>query len=297
LKTTDMESVFDLGTKMIASLEREKVAVGDVVAVDKSSGRVTRIGRSQRHARDYDASTATTRWVRCPEGELRQRRQSVSKVTLHEIDVINSRPQGYLVLFAGDTGEIKPEVREQIDQKVAAWREEGKAEIVPGVLFVDEVHMLDLECFAWLNRALESPMAPVVVMATNRGLARIRGSDTTSPHGIPVDLLDRVMIITTDPYTKGELKNIIRIRSEEEEVVMEPDALELLTEIGEKSSLRYVLQLISTAHLVCRKRKGEKVTTDDIDKVYSLFSDLKRSTAYLKAHEGEYMVASTESVS
>ena len=33
----------------------------------------------------------------------------------------------------GDTGEIKAEVREQINTKVAEWREEGKAEIVPGV--------------------------------------------------------------------------------------------------------------------------------------------------------------------
>lgn len=33
----------------------------------------------------------------------------------------------------GDTGEIKAEVREQIDAKVAEWKEEGKAEIVPGV--------------------------------------------------------------------------------------------------------------------------------------------------------------------
>ena len=39
----------------------------------------------------------------------------------------------------GDTGEIKPEVRDQINSKVAEWREEGKAEIVPGVLFIDEV--------------------------------------------------------------------------------------------------------------------------------------------------------------
>ena len=33
----------------------------------------------------------------------------------------------------GDTGEIKSEVREQINTKVGEWREEGKAEIVPGV--------------------------------------------------------------------------------------------------------------------------------------------------------------------
>lgn len=54
-------------------------------------------------------------------------------MSLHEIDVINSRTQGFLALFAGDTGEIKPELRNQINAKVAEWREEGKAEIVPGV--------------------------------------------------------------------------------------------------------------------------------------------------------------------
>jgi DNA helicase TIP49 (TBP-interacting protein) len=47
--------------------------------------------------------------------------------------------QGFLALFAGDTGEIRVEVREQIDTKVAEWREEGKATIIPGVLFIDEV--------------------------------------------------------------------------------------------------------------------------------------------------------------
>ncbi len=43
----------------------------------------------------------------------------VHVVTLHEIDVINSRTQGFLALFAGDTGEIRQEVREQIDSKVS----------------------------------------------------------------------------------------------------------------------------------------------------------------------------------
>lgn len=39
----------------------------------------------------------------------------------------------YLVCVVGDTGEIKGEVRDQINAKVSEWREEGKAEIVPGV--------------------------------------------------------------------------------------------------------------------------------------------------------------------
>ena len=33
-------------------------------------------------------------------------------VTLHEIDVINSRSKGFLALFSGDTGEIKKEARD-----------------------------------------------------------------------------------------------------------------------------------------------------------------------------------------
>ena len=51
-----------------------------------------------------------TRFVQCPEGELQKRKEVVHVVSLHEIDVINSRQQGFLALFAGDTGEIKPEV-------------------------------------------------------------------------------------------------------------------------------------------------------------------------------------------
>lgn len=64
---------------------------------------------------------------------MQKRKEVVHTVTLHEIDVINSRTQGFLALFSGDTGEIKAEVRDQINHKVAEWREEGKAEIVPGV--------------------------------------------------------------------------------------------------------------------------------------------------------------------
>ena len=52
--------------------------------------------------------------------------------------------------------------------------------------------MLDIECFTYLNALLESPLAPTVVFATNRGKTSVRGADDLrSTHGIPVDLLDR----------------------------------------------------------------------------------------------------------
>jgi RuvB-like protein 1 (pontin 52) len=52
--------------------------------------------------------------------------------------------------------------------------------------------MLDIECFTYLNALLESPMAPTVILATNRGNSLVRGTaDIVAPHGIPTDLLDR----------------------------------------------------------------------------------------------------------
>jgi DNA helicase TIP49 (TBP-interacting protein) len=36
-------------------------------------------------------------------------------------------------------------------------------------------------------------------------LGALRGTDISSPHGIPVDLLDRLVIIRTLPYTTAEM--------------------------------------------------------------------------------------------
>ncbi|XP_019173339.1 PREDICTED: ruvB-like 2 [Ipomoea nil] len=289
LKTTDMETVYDLGTKMIEALSKGKVQSGDVIAIDKATGKITKLGRSFSRSRDYDAMGPQNKFVQCPDGELQKRKEVVHCVTLHEIDVINSRTQGFLALFTGDTGEIRTEVRDQIDTKVSEWREEGKAEIVPGVLFIDEVHMLDIECFSFLNRALENEMAPILVVATNRGITAIRGTHYKSPHGIPIDFLDRLLIISTQPYSEEEIHKILDIRCQEEDVEMSEDAKLLLTKIGVDTSLRYAIHLITAAALACQKRKGKVVDIEDVSRVYELFYDVKRSTQYLMEYQSQYM--------
>jgi RuvB-like protein 2 len=157
------------------------------------------------------------------------------------------------------------------------------------VLFIDEVHMLDIECFSFLNRALESDLAPVLVVATNRGITKIRGTNYKSPHGIPIDLLDRLLIISTSPYSDKEVKQILRIRCEEEDVEMADDALALLTKVGMETSLRYAIHMIIASALVCAKRKGGAVEVQDIKRVYSLFVDVKRSTQFLQEYSSEFM--------
>ncbi|CAI4054033.1 hypothetical protein SUVZ_16G0510 [Saccharomyces uvarum] len=289
IKTTDMETIYELGNKMIDGLTKEKVLAGDVISIDKASGKITKLGRSFARSRDYDAMGADTRFVQCPEGELQKRKTVVHTVSLHEIDVINSRTQGFLALFTGDTGEIRSEVRDQINTKVAEWKEEGKAEIVPGVLFIDEVHMLDIECFSFINRALEDEFAPIVMMATNRGISKTRGTNYKSPHGLPLDLLDRSIIITTSSYNEQEIKTILSIRAQEEEVELSSDALDLLTKTGVETSLRYSSNLISVAQQIAMKRKNNTVEVEDVKRAYLLFLDSARSVKYVQENESQYI--------
>lgn len=290
LCTTEMETIYDLGNKMIDMLRSEKISAGDVIRIDKASGKISKLGRSFSRSRDYDAVSSSTKFVQTPEGELQKRKQVVHTVSFHEIDVINSRQQGFLALFAGDTGEISQEVRDQVDAKVQEWRDEGRATLVPGVLFIDEVHMLDMECFSFLNRALESELAPVLVIATNRGLERIRGTDYISPHGIPLDLLDRLMIISTRPYAVDEIRQILLVRCREEEVDMDGTALELLTRIASETfSLRYASNLIATAQLRALKRGRKSVALEDVQKCFALFLDVKRSTKLLMEYQNRFL--------
>jgi len=99
--------------------------------------------------------------------------------------------------------------------------------------------MLDIECFTYLNRALESNLAPIVVFATNRGRCTIRGTEIQSPHGVPVDLLDRLLIIKTLPYSVNEIVTILAIWCSTESIEMEEEALAHLATIGSQTSLRY----------------------------------------------------------
>jgi len=289
LKTTDMESVYDLGEKMIEALSKQQVTAGDVITIDKASGKITKLGRSFARSHDYDAMGPSLKFVQCPTGEIQKRKEIEQIVSLHEIDVINSRPQGFLTLFSGDTGEISSEIREQIDNKISAWREEGKATIIPGVLFIDEVHMLDIECYSFLNRALETELAPILILATNRGVTTIRGTEQLSAHGLPVDLLDRLLIVETEPYQAGELEQIIRIRAEEEDVQVSPDGLSMLVKVASSTTLRYAMNLVTPAFFVSKKRGSPKIDIQDIQRVYELFIDMGRSTQFLEEYQQKFV--------
>ena len=55
---------------------------GDVITIDKATGRIAVLGRSFTRSRDYDAMGPNTKFVQCPEGELQKRKEVVHVVRL-----------------------------------------------------------------------------------------------------------------------------------------------------------------------------------------------------------------------
>ena len=53
--------------------------------------------------------------------------------------------------------------------------------------------------------------------------------------------------------------------------------------------MRYALQMITAASMVSQKRKAASVEVEDINRVYALFADVKRSTQAVIEHQSEYL--------
>jgi len=294
LKTAKGTKQLKLDPSIYESLQKEKVEPGDVIYIEANSGAVRRQGRSDAFATEFDLEAEE--YVPLPKGDVHKKKEVVQDVTLHDLDIANARPQGGQdimsmmgQLMKPKKTEITDKLRKEINKVVNKYIDQGVAELVPGVLFIDEVHMLDIECFTYLHKALESSLSPIVIFATNRGHCVIRGTDIRSPHGMPLDLLDRVMIIRTMPYSQSEMVQIIKIRCQTEGIQVEEESLKELGEIGSKTTLRYAVQCLTPASVLAKINGQECVTVNEIQEVNELFFDAKASAKLLAEQESKYM--------
>ena len=193
--------------------------------------------------------------------------------------------------------EITDKLRREVNKVVKGYVDQGVAEVIPGVVFIDEVHMLDIECFTYLNSLLESPMAPTVVLATNRGKTLVRGTtDIVAPHGIPVDLLDRYapshlshlpilttathcscLIVKADIYDSNQIAKVLQLRANIEGLRLGAGVIDRLVQEGDARSLRYVLQLLTPASILASLAGRAQIELEDVSELDELFYDAKTS--------------------
>ncbi|KAK9834430.1 hypothetical protein WJX74_001589 [Apatococcus lobatus] len=294
LKTVRGVKQLKLDPTIYDSLQKERVNAGDVIYIEANSGAVKRVGRCDAYATEFDLEAEE--YVPLPKGDVHKKKEIVQDVTLHDLDAANAKPQGGQDIMSvmgqmlkQKKTEITDKLRQEINKVVNRYIDQGVAELVPGVLFIDEVHMLDIECFTYLNRALESSLAPIVIFATNRGICQIRGTDMMAPHGVPVDLLDRLVIIRTLPYTLEEIVQILAIRAQVEGIAIDEEGLAFMGELGESTTLRHVVQLLTPSMMLAKTNGRDAVSKGDLEELASLFHDAKYSAKLLAEQADKYI--------
>lgn len=286
LKTEDDERTLRLGRRVAASIQKQGIREGDVVRIDSDSGKLRKLGKAQedwKEGKDVSADEP----VPVPAGDVQKEREFTHTLTLHHMDLANANRGGggLLSVFGMGKSGITEDIRDAVDKQVKEMIDKGKAELVPGVLFIDEVHMLDIEAISFLNRAMEREFAPIMVLASNRGQSKIRGTDLESPYGLPLDLLDRLLITNTEPYDEEEVREILKIRSAEEEAKLTEEALEKLTEIGAEASMRYAVQLMAPARDIMELSGDEEIDEEHVEEARKRFLDVESSSDRLQKYE------------
>ncbi|KAK0705053.1 AAA family ATPase-like protein [Lasiosphaeris hirsuta] len=295
LKSAKGQKKLRLDPSIYEAIQKERVTVGDVIYIEANTGACKRVGRSDAYATEFDLEAEE--YVPIPKGEVHKKKEIVQDVSLHDLDVANSRPQGGQdimsmmgQLMKPKMTEITDKLRGEINKVVSKYIDQGVAELVPGVLFIDELihmqrakaHMLDIECFTYLNKALESSISPIVVLASNRGMTTVRGADDlVAAHGIPPDFLTRLLIIPTTPYEPDEIKRIVKLRATTEGVQITDAALDKVAEHGVRISLRYCLQLLTPASILSKVNGRSQIDVQDVAECEDLFLDARRSASLL----------------
>ncbi|KAK2627587.1 hypothetical protein QTJ16_003553 [Diplocarpon rosae] len=297
LKSAKGQKKLRLDPSIYEAIQKERVTVGDVIYIEANTGACKRVGRSDAYATEFDLEAEE--YVPIPKGEVHKKKEIVQDVTLHDLDIANARPQGGQdimsmmgQLMKPKMTEITQKLRDEINKVVNKYIDQGVAELVPGVLFIDECHMLDIECFTYLNKALESSISPIVILASNRGMCTIRGTeDLVSAHGIPPDLLARLLIIPTNAYQPDEIKRIVRIRVTVEGLSITEAALDKIAEDGARVSLRYALQLLTPSSILARVSGRNQIDVQDVAECEDLFIDARRSAAIVNSETGSGFIS------
>ena len=102
---------------------------------------------------------------------------------------------------------------------------------------------------------------------------------------MPVDLLDRMLIIRTMPYSVEEMVKILSIRAATEDLTLDESALARLGEIGQRTTLRYTNQMLTPARILAQTNGKEEISQDDVEEIDELFYDAKASAKILQEQE------------
>jgi RuvB-like protein 2 len=278
LKTEEIQTTFKIGEKLYTTILQNTIKKGDRIIINKEKNSVEKINLG--HIENYENKRHQLNTIKI--GNLEKYEVHEHIITLHELDLLNSNSKSSISkFFTNDLKEISNEIREKIDRIMIKWQINKKIKLIKGILLIDEANLLDTESFAYLNKYIEGFISPSIILSANNSNLNLSGTQFKSPYGIPIDFLDRFLVVQTSSYSCNEIENILKLRAKEEMLLVDDEAYKLLIKIGIECGIRYSIYVMCIS-IIVSTGGFTNINYKDIKKSFMMFVDRDRFTRYTK---------------
>jgi RuvB-like protein 2 len=157
LKTNEIQSIYEIGPNILKKIKENNIQKGDNIIINKKNGDIYSFRKSisENILENFPTSFKNTR-----SNSLEKYNVIEYFLTLFELDFINFSNRIISNIFNDFEFEIPVFIRNKIDNFVISWEKNFRIKIIKGIFFIDDINLLDQDCFIFLSKAMEVYMAP-----------------------------------------------------------------------------------------------------------------------------------------
>jgi RuvB-like protein 1 (pontin 52) len=282
LKSSEGTLRIKLKESLFQIFNEKNVKIGDIIYIEPDKYILKVIGRSsifyqEDELRKYD-------YVTIPSGKVFKKKKIIQDITLNDLDIVNIQQ---IDQYHCKVPEISDYLRQEVDKLVSKYIKSKKAQILNGVLFIDEAHTLNFDSFCFLTRLLDSRYSPLILLSTNR--TTIVNLKNFLDSKIPINFLNRCLIIRTKKYVQNEMANIIVLKAKTSKIVMTGNAIKKLRSIAVLTSLRFSILLSLAAGLISNTF-NEKIINESLVTFVNFIFFFSQESRFIRENEKNYLI-------
>jgi len=274
LKTLEGSLRLKLHESLSASFVKENPKIGDIIRIFP----INEIVRILGNGKSYKSNELNNNQfsVSLPKGKVYKKKNILQKITLFDLDYANlnfSRKKD------NDQITLSHNLCMEVDNLLKKYIREKKAELIPGILFIDEAHVLEEMHLTYLAESLEFSFCPLIVLATNRETNF--NFEKCSGSLFPKEFVKKCTNILVTIQQKHLLSKIVAVRAKNLNIVLTGNCLLEAGFISENISLRFGLMLINIAKFLMRSTDRVFINLEMISTVAFFFLNYRDSMQLL----------------
>lgn len=212
LKTSDMVSTYNIGPKLGISLINAKVSIGELISINLKTYQIKRFGKL-----NGEKST-----IGCPSGDMEVFLKKTNQFTLNELDSINITHS-----------HMDKNTQRAFDEKIKNQEINDSFELKRGILYIDNVHLLDSNIFYYIKNICEERLHPFIIL-----------SSRNTGHKSFLDIFEGFLFIETFFPSFKDIDRILRLILNRYSVSFENELYQHLNKIIKQKGFKCVLQFL-----------------------------------------------------